>query len=216
MIPVSSRASNYSSMAAGDRSDRRRGGEFARGACENCDCRRNAGDAAASGRSFLYPLAVAPGQQLPGGIDEVAPQISRICHQVGGVRAVDDQRDPTRGAVGISDAKLGNDGCKPCSDPPRGYRRPRIRIRPGRRSCNTAPPSLSVAVHCLNAALFTRIGFRPRYEPAAPAPGRKRHSHRAARRAGRSDRRVRCSWRPRRGRSIPSAGPTGSLSDVPR
>jgi hypothetical protein len=31
-------------------------------------------------------------QQLQGGIDEVAPQISRFCEEAGSVRAVDDQR----------------------------------------------------------------------------------------------------------------------------
>jgi hypothetical protein len=34
----------------------------------------------------------SPGQQLLGGIDEVAPQISRFCDEAHSVRAVDDQR----------------------------------------------------------------------------------------------------------------------------
>jgi NAD(P)-dependent dehydrogenase (short-subunit alcohol dehydrogenase family) len=41
MIPVSSRASNYSSMAAGHKSDRRHGRQFVRGAQTHRDCRWN-------------------------------------------------------------------------------------------------------------------------------------------------------------------------------
>jgi hypothetical protein len=50
MIPVSSRASNYSSMAAGHKSDRRHGRQFVRGARTHRDCRWNAGEAGANSR----------------------------------------------------------------------------------------------------------------------------------------------------------------------
>ena len=54
-----------------------------------------------------------PGQQLHGGIDEVAPQIGRPCDETSDVRAVDDQRYLGRGTVGITDPNFTKYSRKP-------------------------------------------------------------------------------------------------------
>jgi len=46
-------------------------------------------------------------QQLQGGIDEVAPQISRFCDEAGGVRAVDDQLCVPKTLSGLVERRIG-------------------------------------------------------------------------------------------------------------
>src|SRR5712664_1433343 len=53
--------------------------------------------------SLVLLVCVRSGQQLHGGIDEVAPQIGRLCDETSDVRAVNDQCYLGRGTVGITD-----------------------------------------------------------------------------------------------------------------
>jgi hypothetical protein len=62
---------------------------------------------------LAWTTGAKDGQQLHGGIDEVAPQISLFCGEADSVRAVDDQRQLRCNTVGISGGKLGSDSREP-------------------------------------------------------------------------------------------------------